>query len=365
MINFPLSRAAAAAPGEAFPSQTNMDTTARHRLIFALILLLTALIFLTDLTTELGFAIGACYLTVVLLVNYLPQERHLILFAVLCSALILLGYLFSPEGGDPWKVGANRLISLYAVWATAIFSCLRRKSEQKREKLLRELESANKNLEGFSSVVSHDLRNPLLVIDGLSRRLLKSYADRIDPGALELIHGIRKSCGKANQLIADFLAFSRAGAREIQKDRIDMEALVKEVYEELESSAGREIRFRCHALPAAVGDRAMLHQVFTNLIANAIKFTGEKKDAVIEVGGSRGKAENIYYVKDNGAGFTMQSADKLFHFFQRLHDVRRFEGTGIGLAIVKAVIEKHGGRVWAEGKPDEGAVFYFSLPRKK
>jgi light-regulated signal transduction histidine kinase (bacteriophytochrome) len=221
-------------------------------------------------------------------------------------------------------------------------------------------------LKGFSSAVSHDLRNPLMVIEGLVDRLRRKHAGHLDDKGLELLQGIKDNCDNANRLINDFLAFSRAGSTELQKQHIDMTGLAKRVYAELNpSSDSRDIRFQCPELPAAFGDRTMLRQVLTNLIANAIKFTRDRETAVIELGGSIGEKENVYYVKDNGAGFDMQSADRLFLFFERLHEARRFEGTGVGLVIVKTIIEKHGGRVWAEGKPNQGAAFYFTLPRDR
>jgi signal transduction histidine kinase len=330
-----------------------------------LISLLTAVIFYLDLATELGLAVSALYITIVLLASYLPLGRHVLAVAALCSGLIILGYFFSLPGDEPWKGMANRLISIYALWVTAIFSWYRKQSDRKREQIIVELESANRNLEGFSSAVSHDLRNPLIVIEGLSNRLLKNYAAQLDPRAQELLKAIIRNCKKANQLIHDFLTFSQASAKEIQKSPIDMEELARTVYAELKPAAGlRDIRFQCQELPAAAGDRAMMHQVFTNLIANAIKFTRTREIAVIEIGAVAGKDENVYFVKDNGVGFALESADRLFHFFQRLHNATQFEGTGLGLVIVKTIIEKHGGRVWAEGAPEQGAIFSFSLPRE-
>jgi two-component system sensor kinase len=338
-------------------------TAAKDLLLLGLIALLTVIIFLVDMNTELGFGVGACYITIVLLARYLSSERLLPVFAVICTGLVIVGYFISPPGNEPLKAVANRLISLYAIWATAIFSLYRGKSRRKRELLISELEQANKNLEGFSSAVSHDLRNPLQVIEGLANRLLLKHAGQLDAKGQELLHGITKSCDNANRLIKYFLAFSKASSKGIEKSRVDMTELAKTVYMELApAAASRDIRFQCLEMPVAWGDRAMLHQVFTNLVANAIKFTRERETAFIEIGGTEAQGENVYYVKDNGAGFAMEAADRLFVFLQRLHDPRQFEGTGIGLVIVKTVIEKHGGRVWAEGKPDQGAVFYFTLP---
>ncbi len=227
------------------------------------------------------------------------------------------------------------------------------------------LESANKDLEMFSSAASHDLRSPLIPIEAFSRILLKEYADRLDDKARDLLTRIGESAKRMSQLIVDLLSFYRVREKDIRKVEIDMEALSRETFEELRPLMGeREVQIRVLPLPAAYGDSSTIRQVLTNLLSNAIKFTRAVKTATIEVGGHTEKNENIYYVKDNGLGFDMQLVARLFCVFQRIHSEERFEGTGIGLASVKKIIEKHGGRVWAEGKPGKGAAFYFSLPVK-
>jgi light-regulated signal transduction histidine kinase (bacteriophytochrome) len=167
------------------------------------------------------------------------------------------------------------------------------------------------------------------------------------------------------QLIDDLLAFSRVSIHEIRKSEIDMESLTRNIFEELKPHAGeRAIRLEITTLPAANGDLSMMRSVLLNLLSNAIKFTMIRETPLIRVGSRPDQDENIYYVSDNGIGFDMKFVDKLFTLFQRIHTEKEFEGTGVGLVIVKRIIEKHGGRVWAEGKPNEGATFYFTLPRK-
>jgi light-regulated signal transduction histidine kinase (bacteriophytochrome) len=167
-------------------------------------------------------------------------------------------------------------------------------------------------------------------------------------------------------LIDDLLSFSRLSRKEIQSTRIDMKALVYSVYGELTREEQRErIDFKIGRLPAVEGDPALMHQVWVNLLSNALKFSSRKDRAIIEVGTKKSDDENIYYVRDNGAGFDIQYVDKLFGVFQRLHSDDEFEGTGVGLAIVQRVIQRHGGRVWAEGDVDNGATFYFALPRER
>ena len=225
------------------------------------------------------------------------------------------------------------------------------------------LEAANNELEGFAYSVSHDLRVPLRAIDGFSRLVLKQYEEKLDDEGKRLLNVVRDNTRKMGQLIDDILAFSRAGRLEMRTSEIDMEAAAREVWQELEPSiAGRDVRLDIKPLPKVQGDPAMLRQVWVNLLGNAAKFTNPKAVACIEVSGSVTGNECTFYVKDNGVGFDQQYVGKLFGVFQRLHGVTEFEGTGIGLAIVKRIITRHGGRVWAEGKVNEGATFYFALP---
>lgn len=268
------------------------------------------------------------------------------------------------------------------VLAVAIVAEINRKRAEVAIKKLNEdlkqrtvqLETLNKELESFSYSVSHDLRAPLRAIDGFSNILFEDYQDRLDDEGRRLFGVVRENAKKMGQLIDDILSFSRMGRNEMAVQAIDMEQLVKEVYQELAAFVPeRKIQFSLKPLAPACGDRSMIRQVMVNLISNALKFTRGREMTAIEVGtitgemekggiGEAGKAENIYYVKDNGVGFDMKYADKLFGVFQRLHSEAEFTGTGIGLAIVKRVITRHGGRVWAEGKVGEGAVVCFTLP---
>ena len=226
-----------------------------------------------------------------------------------------------------------------------------------------ELQTANTDLENFSYSVSHDLRAPLRAIDGFASILREDYASRLDDEGKRLFKVVSDNAQKMGQLIDDILAFSRAGRSELQLITLDMNALVQQVWQELEPQrAGRAIELRLAPLPSASGDPAAVRQVLENLLDNAVKFTRGREAAVIEVAGHREGDENIYSIRDNGAGFDMAYVAKLFGLFQRLHGMEEFEGTGVGLAIVKRFIMKLGGRVWAEGKTGEGARFWFSLP---
>ncbi len=229
-----------------------------------------------------------------------------------------------------------------------------------------QLEIANKELEAFSYSVSHDLRTPLRAIDGFSRLLATKYASKLDDEAQRLIHVVRDNSARMSQLIDDILAFSRIGRGEMHMVPVDMRQLVEAVWLDLEPlRANRNISFDLQVLPPAQGDAALLRQVWTNLLSNALKFTGHKASAHIEIGGGAEGDGNTYYIKDDGAGFDQNYAHKLFGVFQRLHALDEFEGTGIGLAIVKRIVTRHGGAVSGEGRVGEGAVFRFTLPKSE
>ncbi len=220
-------------------------------------------------------------------------------------------------------------------------------------------------LEAFSYSVSHDLRTPLLTIDGFSRMLLEDYSDQLDAEGQRLLKTICGNSRNMGRLIDDLLAFSRLGRQEMRPEEIKMSELAAAVCVELTAtSPERKLQFNLQPLPPAHGDQSMVRQVFINLLSNAIKFTVPKDVAVIEVGAAQEENHNVYYVKDNGVGFEMKYANKLFGVFERLHSEDEFAGTGVGLAFVQRIIHRHGGRVWAEGKVGEGATVYFILPRK-
>jgi len=223
---------------------------------------------------------------------------------------------------------------------------------------------SNKELESFSHSVSHDLRAPLRHIDGYTDLLKKHLAGKLDDKGQRYMKTIAESAQQMGQLIDDLLLFSRMGRAQLQKGNVSLKQLAEEVRESLKhDTQGRDIAWKIAGLPDLCGDRAMLRQVFANLLGNAVKYTRTRQKAEIEVGCQEGAGETVIFVRDNGVGFDMQYADKLFGVFQRLHGAGEFEGTGIGLANVRRIILRHGGRTWAEGAVDQGATFYFSLPR--
>jgi signal transduction histidine kinase len=223
-----------------------------------------------------------------------------------------------------------------------------------------ELAATNKELEAFSYSVSHDLRAPLRAVDGYARMLEEDYGAGLDAEGRRLLGVVREASARMGRLIDDLLAFSRLGRQEPVRRRVEMNALVAEVIGELRGDSSAAID--AAALPAAQADPAMMKQVWANLVGNALKYSGKRERAVVQIGGKLEGASAVYWVRDNGVGFDMRYAQKLFGVFQRLHRADEFPGTGVGLAIVQRVITRHGGRVWAEGRPGEGACFFFSLP---
>jgi PAS domain S-box-containing protein len=226
-----------------------------------------------------------------------------------------------------------------------------------------ELEVSNKELESFSYSISHDLRAPLRAVDSFALMLEEDYGSQLDGEARRFIHVIRSGAQKMAQLIDDLLAFSRVGRFSLQTETIDMTAMAHAATAEiLASHIESKPDVLIHTLPVARGDSLVVRQVWINLMSNAVKYSAKRRDASIVVSGERAGTDAIFHVCDNGAGFDMRYYDKLFGVFQRLHSADEFSGTGVGLAIVQRIVSRHGGRVWAEGKPGEGACFHFCLP---
>lgn len=239
-----------------------------------------------------------------------------------------------------------------------------RKLNSELREHVEDLKATNQELEAFNYTVSHDLRVPLVAIDGFSRRLGRLCEETTDDKCRQYIGIIRTNVERMSRLIDDLLAFSRVGRKEVGRATVEIEPIVRSVIDELTAAyPDRNVRVEIGQLPVASGDATLLEQVFLNLLSNAFKFSRDRDPAVIEIHGTEAPEECVYYVQDNGAGFDMAQAEKLFGVFQRLDGAANFEGTGIGLAIVKRIIDLHRGRVWAEGKPGEGATFYFSLPK--
>jgi light-regulated signal transduction histidine kinase (bacteriophytochrome) len=230
-----------------------------------------------------------------------------------------------------------------------------------RKKTEKQLEFANKELESFSYSVSHDLRAPLRSQIGYCKILEEDYMEKLDENGKRVLDIVQRNALKMNELIENLLEFSKVGKRELRKSEIDTEKLVQRVIEEVLDATQPKPETVVHPLAGIYADQALINQVWINLLSNAFKYSSKKEKPIIEIGCQTEGREIVFYVKDNGSGFDMAYADRLFGVFQRLHG-DDFAGTGVGLSIVKRIINRHDGRVWADAKVGEGATFYFSLP---
>jgi signal transduction histidine kinase/CheY-like chemotaxis protein len=248
----------------------------------------------------------------------------------------------------------------------ALVTELRRMNEELEMRVserTRELENANKELESFSYSVSHDLREPLRAVEGFCEMFRTEFGSGVPEAGQQILERIWAGAARMTRLIDDLLHFSRCSREPLRRERVRLQALVLQIVARLKERLGeRPMSVQVGELPDCYGDPALLEQVLVNLISNALKFTSGRDLARVEVGVLRQGMATVYYVRDNGVGFDMRYADKLFGVFQRLHAQEAFEGTGIGLSIVQRIVTRHGGRVWADSRPGEGATFYFSLP---
>jgi len=266
------------------------------------------------------------------------------------------------ENGTPQKLLVTLSIITDRKQAENAVRQLNAELEQRVGQRTGQLEAANRELEAFSYSISHDLRAPLRAIDGFSRILIEEYAPHLDAQAQRYLHIVHTNVQQMGQLIDDLLAFSRLSRKPLNKQPVDVNKLVRQALDDARRARpDRSPELIVDDLPPCQADPALLKQVWLNLLSNAFKFTARREEARIEIGCQLDQDQPIYFVRDNGAGFDMQYADKLFGVFQRLHRSEEYEGTGVGLAIVKRIIDRHGGRIWAEAEVDRGAAFYFTL----
>ncbi|HZI52938.1 MAG TPA: ATP-binding protein, partial [Chitinophagaceae bacterium] len=238
-------------------------------------------------------------------------------------------------------------------------------TEAALQKRTNELEQANRELEAFSYSVSHDLRAPLRIIDGYTEIIINDYRGKLDEEGSRMFGIIRENTGKMGQLIDDLLNLSRLGRKELIIQPVKMKQMVESIAAEQANSKSKQLKIEIGELNDAECDSNLLRQVWINLISNAIKYSRGREKPLIQINSHTMPHEIIYSIKDNGAGFNMKYADKLFGVFQRLHKMSEYEGTGVGLALVHRIITRHGGRVWAEAEVNKGATFSFSLPVQK
>lgn len=237
----------------------------------------------------------------------------------------------------------------------------RKRLQQELKEKNAALAAANQELQAFSYSVSHDLRAPLRAMGGFAGMLRKSFGTNITPNTDHALKRIEDNVSRMSKLIDGLLDFSSLSFMAMTRRKADPGELARSVFNELTVPAERGVDFEVEPLPGCIADVVLLRQVFTNLLSNAVKFTRGRERALIRVGSIKQNGEIVFYVRDNGVGFDMDYADKLFRVFQRLHSASDFEGAGVGLAIVQRIVQRHGGRVWAEGRVDEGATFYFTL----
>ncbi len=278
-------------------------------------------------------------------------------------------YLLEKLGAEEFSEEDERVLATLAAQAAVAYENARRYEEIQRyatelerrvEERTAELAAANKELEAFTYSVSHDLRAPLRHIDGFSKLLLEDYAPQLDPAAQKHLQRVRGATRHMSQLVDDLLGLARVGRQEVNKQIVGLNALVEEVLAELKpETENRQIVWTIGRLPFVECDPRLMKLVFSNLLSNAIKYTRPRDGAIIAVGEVQQQEQAVIFVRDNGVGFNMKYADKLFGVFQRLHRQEDFEGTGVGLATVQRIIHKHGGQIWAEAGLDKGATFYF------
>lgn len=267
---------------------------------------------------------------------------------------------FGPAGQTEGLIGYFRNITKRKI----IEDQLAKQTEQLQERST-QMENANRELESFSYSISHDLKAPLRTIDGYSRMLMKKHGGQLSEDAARILNVIRSSTERMGALIDDLLSFSRILRNSMTVSEIDMNKLVSEVWNEIrDANRDRELELKITYLLPGLGDQTLIRQVLVNLFSNAVKFTKNQEPGIIEMTSYSEPGKVVYRFKDNGVGFDMAYYDKLFCVFQRLHSLEEYDGTGIGLAIVQRIINRHGGYIWAEGKVNEGATFYFTLPAK-
>jgi signal transduction histidine kinase len=273
----------------------------------------------------------------------------------------IIGYLLIGTDNTARKRAEEALLKAAALQAETVRQ-LHSDLEQRVSERTAQLKAANQELEAFSYSVSHDLRTPLRAIDGYSQMVLNKFGPQLPEDGHRYLQTIRAGAQKMGALIDDLLSFARLNRQELAKRPFDTGALVRSALEELGSPwPDRKLEVRIGELPVSFGDPALLRQVWLNLLSNGLKYTRQREAGVLEIGCQRADGVDTFFVRDNGTGFDMRYADKLFGVFQRFHRAEDYEGTGVGLAIVQRIVHRHGGRVWAEAAVDQGATFLFTL----
>ncbi len=289
-----------------------------------------------------------------------PEDRAVMMTALKENGIAtdILMEVSSGNGDIRWVSTSAHAVSINGsdCFLTAMIDVTERKKAEER------LDALNKELEAFSYSVSHDLRAPLRIIDGYTEIIVKDYSTKLDDEGIRLLGIVTDNTRKMGRLIDDLLNLSKMGRKEMTLHRVDMNRLVESVIADQFSIGTKEYSIQKTKLEPADADSSLIRQVWINLISNAVKYSANQERPLIEINSVKNPADITYSIKDNGVGFDMKYADKLFGVFQRLHKITEFEGTGVGLALVHRIVTRHGGRVWAEAEANKGATFYFSLP---
>jgi light-regulated signal transduction histidine kinase (bacteriophytochrome) len=351
-------------------------------------------VFAADVFLPLGFGSGVFYVPLVAAAAMFCSSAKAVALTLVYLLMMVGELYFSAEASslDIWRLAViNRAMSMIMLATLAgvmiplrrvraALSASRERYQELRNEAAEEIrrlsaeleervrqrteqvEAINKELEAFTYSVSHDLRAPLRGMSGFARVLEEDYGDRLDDDGRRYLEIIKSNAAQMGRLIDDLLSLSRLGRQPLKATTIALDELAQEAFREASADdKHRNIELAIDAVPECRGDASLLRQVLINLLSNAVKFTRRTSPAQIQVGSTSQNGEVVYFVRDNGAGFDMRYAKKLFGVFQRLHGPEEFAGTGVGLAIVKRIVERHGGRIWAEGEPGKGATFYFTL----
>lgn len=351
-------------------------------IIFSILLSLG--IFIFDLFMPLGVAAAVPYIAVILLTLWMPERKYTFIAGTAVSILTILDPILSSHSVQTlWIVFTNRTLSLLGIWSTVIFvskykhslkiiteakESLRKEEEALRQankdlkRYSEELRRSNAELEQFAHVASHDLQEPLRMVASFTQLLQRRYRDRLDADANEFISYAVEGANRMQRLINDLLSYSRIQTRGKPFEEIDCEEILGEVRVNLQVAIEKSgALITNNSLPVIMGDASQLMRLFQNLIDNAIKFA-DKESPRVHVSAEKKDHEWLFSVSDNGIGIDPQYGERIFVIFQRLHGREEYPGTGIGLAICKRIVERHGGRVWVESEPGKGSTFYFTIP---